>query len=186
MIENFSKEELNNEQWKAIEGYDGLYEVSSLGRVRSKHSGEWKVMKAHKTTKGYLQIDFRRDGTRKMCMVHRLVADAFIPNTDESKIYINHKDEVKQNNRASNLEWCTAQYNATYNDLHRRRKHPKPYIHHQPIRDKVKELYRPDLTYEQNFELLKEKGVSCSKSTLLLVRRDLGIEKYYRTRKKTN
>lgn len=178
MIENFSKEELNNEQWRDIDGYEGMYQVSDLGRVRSRKSGEWKVKKLNRTTKGYLQIDLHRDGKGKNYMVHRLVAQAFIENDDDTKIYINHRDEDKQNNRIWNLEYCTAQYNNTYNDLHRRRKHPKPYIHHQPIRDKVKELYRPDLTYEQNFELLKENGISCSKSTVWLLRKDLGLTKH--------
>ena len=179
MIDNFTKEELMNEKWKAVEGYDGLYEVSDLGRVRSHKSGEWRVKKLHRTTKGYLQIDLYRDGKKKMCMVHRLVAQAFIPNDDETKTQINHRNECKSENKVSNLEWCTAQYNNTYNDLHRRRKHPKQYIHHQPIRDKVKELYRPELTYEQNFELLKENGISCSKSTVWLLRNDLGLTKHH-------
>ena len=175
---NFTETELAQERWRDIEGYDGVYQVSDLGRVRSSKRGEWMIKKLHRTTKGYLQIDLHRDGKKKNYMVHRLVAQAFIENDDETKIYINHRDECKQNNRLWNLEYCTAQYNNTYNDLHRRRKHPKPYIHHQHIRDKVKELYRQDLTYEQNFELLKENGISCSKSTVWLLRKDLGLTKH--------
>ena len=116
MIDNFTDIELEREQWRDIDGYDGLYQVSDLGRVRSRKSGEWKVKKLNRTTKGYLQIDLHRDGKGKNYMVHRLVAQAFIENDDETKIYINHRDECKQNNRLWNLEYCTAQYNNTYND----------------------------------------------------------------------
>ena len=177
-MKEFTDTELANEQWRDVEGYYGMYQVSDLGRVRSRYSGEWKVLKPQKSKCGYLRVNLHRDGKLKHFFVHRLVAQAFIENDDETKIYINHRDECKQNNRLWNLEYCTAQYNNTYNDLHRRRKHPKPYIHHQPIRDKVKELYRPDITYEQNFELLKENGISCSKSTLWLLRKDLGLTKH--------
>lgn len=178
MIENFSKEELNNEQWKAIEGYDGLYEVSSLGRVRSKHSGEWRVMKPSKNDNGYLIVDLLRGGkrTRKRTRVHRLVAQAFIPNTDSSKTLINHIDECKQNNKVSNLEYCDAQYNLTYNDLQFRKKNSK--------RRKIEKLYNPDLTIRQNLEIFKANGIECCKETVVRFRKELGLTRQRNIRHK--
>jgi hypothetical protein len=105
------------EIWKPI-GYDG-YEVSNLGRVKSykydKING--KIMKPYKDTKGYLQIDLQLDGRKREnrvhLAVHRLVAMAFIPNSDNLP-QVNHKDEDKTNNCVDNLEWCTNDYNAHY------------------------------------------------------------------------
>ena len=182
MIENFSKEELNNEQWKAIDGYDGLYEVSSLGRVRSKHSGEWRVMKPSKNENGYLIVDLRRGGkiTRKMTKVHRLVAQAFIPNDDETKTIINHKNEDKTDNKVSNLERCDYRYNLTYNDIHHRR---KQYVHTQPVRGKIKDLYDDKLSIDDNVKMFKTNGIECSRYTIIRLRKDLGLTKQYKPRK---
>lgn len=178
MIENFSKEELNNEQWKAIDGYNGLYEVSSLGRVRSLKYGKVKVMKQRKGGTDYWKINLSKNGKKKCFYVHRLVAQAFIPNYDESKIYINHIDECKQNNRLWNLEYCTAQYNNTYNDLHHRRNNPN-YKRH-----KLKDLYDPNLTYRQNLEIFRANGIECSIDTILRVRRDFDLVQHQPKRSK--
>ena len=99
---------MNTEKWKAIDGYDGMYEVSDLGRVRSRYSGEWKVMRTGTTPNGYLMINLYKDGKGKSVMVHRLVAQAFIENDDKTKNQINHRNECKSDNRAVNLEYCTA------------------------------------------------------------------------------
>lgn len=168
-MKDFTDTELAQEQWRDIDGYDGAYQVSNLGRVRSRKSGEWIVMKQGKNRKGYLRVDLSRDGKRKNASVHRLVASAFIPNTDSSKTLINHIDECKQNNRVSNLEWCDNQYNCTYNDIHHRRRHS------QLIRDKIKPLYRPDLSNKQNLELFRENGIECCTETVRLLRKDLGL-----------
>ena len=115
------------EIWKDIEGYEGIYEVSSLGRVRSidrdiYQVGRWgKVMKvrqpgkmiAQHTNNGYKRVALYRDGQRKWSFVHRLVATAFVPNPDD-KPYINHKDENRSNNVPENLEWCTMAENNFY------------------------------------------------------------------------
>lgn len=168
----FTEEELEREQWRDVDGYDGMYQVSDLGRVRSLKYGSVKVLRPGKSNKGYLQVGLFRDGKAKNYKIHRLVAQAFIPNDDESKTQINHIDECKQNNRLWNLEYCTAQYNTTYNDIHHRR---KPFIHHKPVRDKIKDLYDPNLTYKENLEVFKANGVECSTRVINSIRKDLGL-----------
>lgn len=174
MIDNFTKEELNNEQWRDIDGYDGMYQVSDLGRVRSHKYGKTRVLRPYKDGNGYFTVDLHQNRQRKTARVHRLVAHAFIPNTDSSKTIINHRNECKSDNRAVNLEWCTIQYNVTYNDIHLRRINCK--------RLKIKELYEPNLTYKENLEIFRANGIDCSDDVIKCLRRDLGISKHYSPR----
>ena len=115
---------MTEEIWRPIVGYEGLYEVSNTGRVRSLdryvkcdyekyrlHKG--KVLSPGKDKDGYLSVVLSCNGKHKKIAVHRLVAQAFIPNPDDLPI-INHKDEDKTNNRVDNLEWCTVKYNMNY------------------------------------------------------------------------
>lgn len=100
----------DTEVWKSVVGYEGLYEVSNLGRVKS----STRVLSQAKSKRtGYVSVCLSKNGKHKMYLVHRLVAIAFIPNEQEYP-QINHKDENKANNRADNLEWCTAKYNNNY------------------------------------------------------------------------
>ena len=115
------------EVWKGVVGYEELYEVSSLGRVRSlpricrKLEGKvmkdylygGKMLKPYKDPRGYLSVRLYRNDKTKDKKVHRLVAEAFLPNTDKT-LQINHKDENKANNSVDNLEWCTGTYNRNY------------------------------------------------------------------------
>lgn len=105
-----------DEQWRPVEGYEELYAVSNFGRVKSlnyNHTGVEKIMKPVKDKDGYLAVNIYRNGQRKMLKVHRLVAIAFIPNQNNLP-QVNHKDEDKTNNCASNLEFCNCKYNNIY------------------------------------------------------------------------
>lgn len=103
------------EEWRPVVGYEGLYEVSNLGRVKSldyNKTGKERVLKGGRA-KGYILYIFNRGGKRKYITGHRLVAEAFLPNP-ENLPQINHKDEDKTNNAVWNLEWCDARYNTVY------------------------------------------------------------------------
>ena len=111
------------EEWRPVVGYEGLYEVSSFGRIkRLEHmiilkNGYRKlkeiIMSPSNNSKGYQHVNLSKNKIKQIKLLHRLVAEAFIPNPDNLPC-INHKDENPGNNVASNLEWCTYQYNNTY------------------------------------------------------------------------
>lgn len=99
-----------NEVWKQI---DDRYSVSNLGRIKSNYANKDRILKPFFNNDGYLMVDIRKPGHRKSVGVHRLVAQAFLPNPNNLP-QVNHKDEDKTNNRVDNLEWCTLQYNCNY------------------------------------------------------------------------
>ena len=101
------------EIWLPVVGYEGLYEVSNLGNVKSLKFGKTRVLKPVFTSVGYLQVGLWKNRKRQMKQVHRLVAEAFIPN-QKALPQVNHKDECKTNNAVSNLEWCTCKYNINH------------------------------------------------------------------------
>lgn len=113
------------EEWRNIKGFEGYYQVSNFGRVRSLDrkiyhpydrvmtSYKGKIMKASTRNKGYLGICLTKGNKQKSFLIHRLVAEAFIPNPNGYS-QVNHIDENKKNNRVDNLEWCDCKYNVNY------------------------------------------------------------------------
>ena len=99
------------EEWKNIIGYEGLYEVSNMGNVRNVRRNT--LLRFSKNNYGYIQVYLYKNGIRNGFKVHRLVAQAFIPNPDNLP-QVNHKDEDKTNNSVENLEWCDHKYNVNY------------------------------------------------------------------------
>lgn len=96
------------EIWRDIEGYEGLYQVSDLGRVKSLYTN--RILKGSKDAKGYLIVKLCKNSIKSNKTIHRLVAQAFIPNP-ENKPQVNHIDENKTNNMVSNLNWMTSKEN---------------------------------------------------------------------------
>jgi len=108
------------EEWRDIKDYYGYYQVSNFGRVRgvdrvteNNRPIKSSLLKADKNRSGHLRVQLTKKSVRKQFLVHRLVAQAFIPNPNEYPI-INHKDENPSNNNTNNLEWCTIKYNNNY------------------------------------------------------------------------
>lgn len=101
---------MTREIWKDIPGYNGLYQVSNLGRV---YSNYYNRLLTPELNKGYLRVSLSKDKKAKHYLIHRLVALAFIDNPMNLP-YVNHKNEIATDNRADNLEWCDTAYNNNY------------------------------------------------------------------------
>lgn len=147
------------EEWKSIDGFYDMYYVSSHGNVKSfKKSSNVnnvilsdgsKLMIPKIDKYGYLRVRLSKNGKRKPYLLHRLVANAFLQNTDLLPC-VNHKNEIKTDNNVVNLEWCDVNYNNHYNDRYQ----------------KIKRFTRPVVKYTLDMELVQifNSIVSASKS----------------------
>lgn len=140
------------ETWKDIKGYEGLYQVSNLGRVRSmdryvgaSHGStqlrKGMVMRLTQYPNGYIYVQLCKDAKYTGFYVHRLVASAFLDNPDNLR-EVNHKDRDKTNNAVTNLEWCTRSYNTKYLDAAKKRaeKYAKAVVVYGPDGEKIGEF----------------------------------------------
>lgn len=135
------------EKWRPLKEYDGVIEVSNLGRVR-RTQGKAATLKPRLDRNGYLCVHIRisKLGINKMVKIHRLVAKAFISNPDNLPV-VNHRNEIKTDNRVENLEWCTCKYNVNYGTGIERRSYNS---RNQPHRS------CPILQYSLNGEFIQE------------------------------
>jgi hypothetical protein len=122
------------ETWADVKGYEGLYQISNLGAVKSLsrvvNQGKYgntrvipeTLLRPTDNGNGYLIVGLRKDSGRKNFYIHRLVAEHFIEKVDGA-MYVNHKDYDTQNNTADNLEWCTQRQNILYSANRMRKPH---------------------------------------------------------------
>ena len=129
-----------NEIWKDIKGFEGHYQVSNLGRVKSLKRGKERILKPGRDTYGYLRVILWKNNKMKMCYIHRLVAQAFLPNP-QNLPQINHKNEDKTDNKVENLEWCDSRYNNNYGTRTQRQ---------------VEKLSKPVIQFTKDGKLVKE------------------------------
>lgn len=116
-----SIKDLEGEVWKDIINYEGIYRISIYGRLKSLKFNKERIVKPHIITKKYHEAMLWKDGVKKCFHLHRLVAQAFVHNDNEKEfVQVNHKDENKNNNTASNLEWCDNKYNSNYGTRNKR------------------------------------------------------------------
>lgn len=121
VIQNLN-ENNQNEIWKDIKGYEGYYQVSNLGNVKTLHANKGhkiKLLSIATHPRGYRQVNLYKDGKHESLLVHRLVAAAFIPNPNNYN-EVNHIDENKCNNNADNLEWISHAENCRYGTISER------------------------------------------------------------------
>lgn len=140
---------LKQEIWKPILNYEGLYEVSNKGQIKSvgryiksNHNNtrfqEEKIRKLTVNNKGYVTVRLCKNGNYETFLVHRLVAETFIPNPYGYN-EVNHKDEDKTHNSVKNLEWCSHDYNIQYSLISKRKRRRKDKIELEQMISEVKQ-----------------------------------------------
>lgn len=167
------------EEWRAVPGYEGLYEVSNMGNVRNVRRNT--LLRLSKTNYGYIRVGLCKNGISTGFQVHRLVAQAFIPNPDNLP-QINHLDEDKTNNNVDNLEWCTAKYNINYGTARIRSINTKiknGYVNEENVGLSEEEYSKK--YYEENREKIREQNREYKKKNREKIREHM--REYYKKNK---
>ena len=154
------------EEWRAVAGFEGLYEVSNIGRVRSLTRYR-KVIKPHIINSGYYQYQLWHNGKCRVAFGHRLVAQAFVPNPYGFNV-VNHIDENKLNNNADNLEWVTHADNCRYGTAIARRTQHLDYSKRKVNNaNQIKACSKPIRQYTKSGEFIREwpSATECAKAT---------------------
>lgn len=174
---------LEGEIWKDVVGYEGLYQVSNMGRIATlSHTieclSDYNGIKVKKTFNikqclrklylgkhGYVECTLRNGKRIKLMKVHRIVAEAFIPNP-QNLSSVNHKDEDKTNNHIDNLEWCTHKYNSNYGTRNKR------------IKSSLSNAHKNGL-YNNSYRLKSKPiiGISLSDNSTIFFKKSLDLEK---------
>lgn len=155
------------EIWKPIVGYEGLYEVSSMGRVKSlkRLRTKERIIAQFINHRGYARVTLWKENKQRKFSVHRLVASAFIPNPEE-KPQVNHIDENKLNNNVCNLEWCTQLENHNHGTVNER---ISASLINNPKKSKPVSAFDDDgiliHTYPSIYEASRQMGVCASSIT---------------------
>ena len=153
------------EIWKDIAGYENLYQVSNLGRVKSlgnDRTRKEKILKPIKNRNGYLKVYLSKKGKQKAYYIHRLVAQAFVQNDSLFNTDINHKDENPLNNNAENLEWCDRQHNINFGTRNERAAKSNT---NNPKRCKKVKCIETGLIYPSSREIQRQLGFFSSSIT---------------------
>lgn len=150
---------MTEEIWKPIVGYEEIYAVSSLGKVKNLTRGG--IRKLGNNTRGYLRVNLSKNGQSKFWSVHRLVATAFVPNPQNFP-QVNHKNGVKTDNRAENLEWISVSDNQKHSYKALKRKPPKSVLNNTQVLEIDQLLRQGTNTIEQITE-----AYNVSKRTIL-------------------
>lgn len=159
------------EIWKDIKGYEGLYQVSNKGNVKSlnyRHSGKEGILRPMFNSNKYLIVNLYKNGNHKNLFVHRLVLMTFAPINNMDKLEVNHKDENKQNNNLNNLEWCSRSYNNNYGSRTQRSAQSQsiPVVQLDPTTNKVVNVYCSAREADRQTEFNQGNITQCCKNKL--------------------
>lgn len=146
------------EEWRDVEGYEGLYQVSNYGRVKSleRYVVKERILRPGNVN-GYMAVNLYSENGKNREYIHRLVAKAFIDNPNNLP-YVNHRDENKANNYAENLEWCTPKYNVNYGSSTKRRIHNTDFKAINESRKKPVTQYSLEGKFIARYDSLSECG----------------------------